>query len=61
MKLLLVSANRERSPYPVFPLVWPLGCTSQTGRPPVAVLDLCFEADPLAALEAALAAEQLRR
>jgi len=56
MKLLLVSANRERSPYPVFPLglAFLAAPLKQAGHQ-LAVLDLCFEADPLAALEAALA------
>lgn len=59
MKLLLVSANRERSPYPVFPLglAFLAAPLKQAGHQ-LAVLDLCFEADPLAALEAALAAGQ---
>lgn len=55
MKLLLISANRERSPYPVFPiglafLAEPL---KRAGHQLVA-LDLCFEADPVAAVTAAL-------
>ena len=46
MKLLLISANRERDPYPVFPiglsfLVGPLEDAGHT----LAVLDLCFEED----------------
>lgn len=59
MKLLLVSANRERSPYPVFPLGLAFLATplKQAGHK-LAVLDLCFEAEPLAALQAALVAEQ---
>lgn len=56
MKLLLISANRERSPYPVFPiglafLAEPL---TQAGHQ-LAALDLCFEADPHEAVTAALA------
>jgi len=55
MKLLLISANNERCPYPVFPiglafLVAPL---EEAGHE-LAALDLCFEADPLAAVAAAL-------
>lgn len=55
MKLLLISANRERSPYPVFPiglafLAEPL---KQAGHQ-LAALDLCFEADPIAAVALAL-------
>ena len=55
MKLLLISANRERSPYPVFPLglaylAAPLAAAGHT----LSVLDLCFQADPLAAIAAAL-------
>ncbi|MDK9718225.1 MAG: cobalamin-dependent protein [Trichlorobacter sp.] len=59
MKLLLVSANRERSPYPVFPLglAFLAAPLKQAGHK-LAVLDLCFEAEPLAALQAALVAEQ---
>lgn len=55
MKLLLISVNRERSPYPVFPvglafLVAPL---RQAGHE-LTALDLCFEADPLASVATAL-------
>ena len=55
MKLLLISANRERDPYPVFPiglsfLVPPL---TQAGHDLV-VLDLCFEKEPEAAVAALL-------
>jgi radical SAM superfamily enzyme YgiQ (UPF0313 family) len=59
MKLLLVSANRERSPYPVFPLglAFLAAPLKQAGHQ-LAVLDLCFEADHLVALQATLAAEQ---
>ena len=59
MKLLLVSANRERSPYPVFPLGLAFLATplKQAGHQ-LAVLDLCFEPEPLVALGAALTAEQ---
>lgn len=56
MKLLLISANRERSPYPVFPiglafLAEPL---KQAGHQ-LAALDLCFAADPCEAVTVALA------
>jgi len=55
VKLLLVSANRERSPYPVFPiglayLAGPLATADHDLR----VIDLCFSADPVAELRAAL-------
>ncbi|MFA7061167.1 MAG: lipid biosynthesis B12-binding/radical SAM protein [Pedobacter sp.] len=56
MKLLLVSANRERDPYPVFPiglsfLVGPLTLAGHV----ISVLDLCFENDSQAAVAAAMA------
>jgi radical SAM superfamily enzyme YgiQ (UPF0313 family) len=46
MKLLLVSANRERDPYPVFPigLSFLVGPLEDAGHS-LAVLDLCFELD----------------
>ncbi len=55
MKLLLVSANRERSPYPVFPiglayLAPPLTAAGHQ----LHGLDLCFADDPLAAVAQAL-------
>ena len=55
MKLLLVSANRERTPYPVFPiglayLAGPLAAAGHTLR----ALDLCFANDPEAEVSAAL-------
>lgn len=55
MKLLLISANRERSPYPVFPigLAFLSGPLRRAGHQ-VAALDLCFEADPVRAVAAAL-------
>ncbi|MBC7961831.1 MAG: cobalamin B12-binding domain-containing protein [Steroidobacteraceae bacterium] len=51
MKILLISANRERSPYPVFPigmsyLAGPLRAAGHD----LAVLDLCFEQEPEAAI-----------
>lgn len=59
MKLLLISANRERVPYPVFPiglafLVDPL---QQAGHE-LRALDLCFEDQPVAAIDRMLAVEQ---
>lgn len=55
MKVLLISANRERDPYPVFPiglacLVGPLADAGHT----LFALDLCFEADPAHAVSSAL-------
>jgi radical SAM superfamily enzyme YgiQ (UPF0313 family) len=59
MKLLLVSANRERDPYPVFPigLACLAGPLASAGHE-LAVLDLCFEADPSQAISLALAEHQ---
>jgi radical SAM superfamily enzyme YgiQ (UPF0313 family) len=59
LKLLLISANRERDPYPVFPiglacLAGPLAAAGHL----LTVLDLCFEPDPVAAVSAALAEDQ---
>lgn len=56
MNVLLVSANRERDPYPVFPigLSFLAGPLDQAGHI-VSVLDLCFENDPQAAVAAAMA------
>ncbi|QEM68432.1 radical SAM protein [Geobacter sp. FeAm09] len=56
MKILLVSANREHSPYPVFPiglsyLAAPLAAAGHE----LAVLDLCFEQEPETALAERLA------
>ncbi len=56
MRVLLVSANREVLPSPVVPL-GPI--TVAAGLRPaheVELVDLCFEEDPLAALEARIAA-----
>jgi len=55
MKLLLISANRERDPYPVFPiglacLAGPLAAAGHL----LAVLDLCFEPDPPHAISSLL-------
>jgi len=51
MKILLVSANREHSPYPVFPigLAYLAGALSAAGHE-LSVLDLCFEEEPETAL-----------
>jgi radical SAM superfamily enzyme YgiQ (UPF0313 family) len=56
MRVLLVSANRERSPYPVFPLglAYLAGPLIAAGHQ-LSVLDLCFEADPEAAVMDAVA------
>ncbi len=55
MKVLLVSANRERDPYPVFPigLSFLAGPLTQAGHD-LSVLDLCFEQQPGEALANAL-------
>lgn len=55
MKILLLSANRERSPYPVFPigLAYLASPLTASGHQ-LSVLDLCFEKDPESALAAAL-------
>lgn len=47
MKILLISANSERSPYPVFPigLSYLAGPLKSAGHD-LAVLDLCFENNP---------------
>lgn len=55
MKLLLISANRERSPYPVFPiglayLAGPLAAAGHDLR----VIDLCFASDPTTEIRATL-------
>ena len=56
MKVLLVSANRERSPYPVFPLglAYLAGPLVAAGHQ-LSVLDLCFADDPETALTDAVA------
>ncbi|MGB9080401.1 MAG: cobalamin-dependent protein, partial [Desulfuromonadaceae bacterium] len=56
MKILLISANRERDPYPVFPiglacLAGPLKAAGHL----LTALDLCFEPDPNSAISSALA------
>ena len=49
MRILLVSANREMSPYPVFPigLAYLAGPLKEAGHD-LKVLDLCFATDPAA-------------
>lgn len=56
MNILLVSANRERDPYPVFPigLAFLAGPLTRAGHT-VSVLDLCFADDPQEAIASALA------
>jgi radical SAM superfamily enzyme YgiQ (UPF0313 family) len=56
MKILLVSANREHSPYPVFPigLSYLAGSLAAAGHE-LSVLDLCFEQEPETALGERLA------
>ncbi len=47
MKILLISANRERSPYPVFPIgLSYLAGPLQAAGHHLSVLDLCFEQEP---------------
>lgn len=55
MKVLLISANRERSPYPVFPigLAYLAGPLAAAGHQ-LETLDLCFAADPEQAVREAL-------
>ncbi|GFE56348.1 lipid biosynthesis B12-binding/radical SAM protein [Geobacter sp. AOG1] len=55
MKILLISVNRERSPYPVFPLglAYLAGPLAMAGHS-LELLDLCFEPDPVAAVAAAI-------
>jgi radical SAM superfamily enzyme YgiQ (UPF0313 family) len=56
MDILLVSANREKNPYPVFPLglCYLAGPLAARGHR-LQVLDLCFVADPQKALDQVLA------
>jgi radical SAM superfamily enzyme YgiQ (UPF0313 family) len=55
MRVLLVSANRERSPYPVFPLglAYLASALTSAGHK-LSSLDLCFTEDPEAAVKDAL-------
>ncbi len=59
MKVLLISANRERDPYPVFPLG--LACLAgplKAAGHLLTALDLCFETDPQLAISSALTEQQ---
>jgi radical SAM superfamily enzyme YgiQ (UPF0313 family) len=59
MKLLLISANRERDPYPVFPIG--LACLAgplEAAGHVMTVLDLCFEPEPPLAISSAVAEYQ---
>src|SRR5947208_965052 len=59
MRVLLVSANQERSPDPVAPLGACYVATAAAGAGhQVHVLDLCFSDDPPAAVRAAVAAHR---
>lgn len=55
MDILLISANRERTPYPVFPLglSYLAGPLAERGHR-LKVLDLCFADDPESAVSTAL-------
>jgi len=56
MKVLLISANRERTPYPVFPLgLAYLAAPLAVAGHQLAMLDLCFATDPEAAVVETLA------
>lgn len=51
MKILLISANRERSPYPVFPIgLSYLAGPLQVAGHQLSLLDLCFEQEPESAI-----------
>ena len=55
MKILLISANRERSPYPVFPIgLAYLAVPLEAAGHELFALDLCFESEPEAAVKTAL-------
>ena len=55
MKILLISVNREKMPYPVFPLgLAYLAGVLREGGYTVEVLDLCFSQDPSSDLKDAL-------
>lgn len=56
MRVLLVSANREKLPQPVIPLGVLYVAAALKARFDVDVLDLCFEDDPHGALRARIAA-----
>ena len=56
MRILLISVNREASPYPVAPLglAYVAGAACQDGHT-VSLVDLCFSTDPGATIAAAVA------
>ncbi len=56
MKILIISANREREPYPVVPLgaSYVAGALKKAGHE-ARILDLCFEAHPEFAIKNAIA------
>jgi len=55
VRLLLVSANRERSPYPVFPIgLAYLTAPLEAAGHELHAIDLCFEKDPETAFSASL-------
>ncbi len=55
MEILLISVNRERNPYPVFPLgLSYLAASLGEAGHQLRLLDLCFAEEPLAAIRAAL-------
>ena len=56
MRVLLVSANRERLPSPVVPLGVLSVAAAVRDEHEVRVLDLCFEPDPHGAIRRAIAA-----
>jgi len=59
VKVLLISANRERDPYPVFPIGLAYVATPlKAAGHQLHVLDLCFAPDPSAAISSALAEHQ---
>ncbi len=58
MRVLLVSANREHFPAPVVPLGVLCIAGALRGTHDVAVADLCFEPDPIAAVREAIAREK---
>lgn len=55
MRVLLISANREQLPQPVAPLGLLWIAAALEGAHEVRLLDLCFEEDPLLAVDRALA------
>ena len=56
MRILLISANRERSPYPVFPIgLAYLSVPLRKAGHELSALDLCFESEPEKALSRRIA------